>query len=590
MKKRLCILVSLVLISLFSIHDVNAQGTFLNDLTMDVFIQEDGSAHIKEIWDMNVYEGTEVYKVFDNLNESKITNLKVLDEKGNQYENIGEWNIDFDKEEKDGKCGLVTKDNGYELCFGIGEYGQRVYTFEYDLSYFVKEYDDYQGINMAFFSESTLEPRKARIVVSSPFQFSEENSKIWAFGYNGSVLFEEGKVIMLANETILENGKMQLLMKIEQPLFTDAYPINDNFESIIEDAKDGSYYDDNEYQQGNSDHYNSFTYNEDSFSPMLAMGIVVVGVGLLAFVIAMLTSTYKSRKYFVFNDRISLKDNKDILMFRDIPCHKNIYEFYHLSKLLGLIGDNDKGGLIAAILLQWVQKGYIEFEKRDEVSFGFIKKEGFTIDLKKEIPCSHPLEEELLSYFRQASGENGSLETKEFERWCGDHYEEIDEWFNRVDSYTINDYQNKNLLKLEKTYHKVVGFKVPQTTDCYDASVREEMEHIIGLKKFLEEMSLINEKEVIEVKLWEEYLIYASILGIADKVQEQIGTLCPTFNQQSQLDTIFTMRMVHMFAYQSMNASLNASQMASASSGFGGGSSFGGGGGGFSGGGGAGVR
>lgn len=90
------------------------------------------------------------------------------------------------------------------------------------------------------------------------------------------------------------------------------------------------------------------------------------------------------------------------------------------------------------------------------------------------------------------------------------------------------------------------------------------MEHIIGLKKFLQEMSLIDEKEVIEVKLWEEYLIFASILGIADKVQEQLGKMCPTFNEQSNLDTIYTMHMVHMFAYNSMRASASAHAQAEA--------------------------
>ena len=141
-------------------------------------------------------------------------------------------------------------------------------------------------------------------------------------------------------------------------------------------------------------------------------------------------------------------------------------------------------------------------------------------------------------------------------------------------------------MTLEKTYTHFLGIKFSHDTDTYSASIREEMEHIIGLKKFLEEMSSIDEKEVIEVKLWEEYLIFASILGIADKVQEQLGRLCPTFNEESQFDTMYTIYLVNSFSRNSMYAS----QQASRSSGEGGSSSFGGGGGGFSGGGGGGVR
>ena len=89
---------------------------------------------------------------------------------------------------------------------------------------------------------------------------------------------------------------------------------------------------------------------------------------------------------------------------------------------------------------------------------------------------------------------------------------------------------------------------------------------------------LNTEEEVVE-----EYVNYLST--IVSK-QKQLGRLCPTFNEESSLDTVYTMHMVHMFSHNSMYAS----QQASRSSGMGGSSSFGGGGGGFSGGGGGGVR
>ena len=40
-------------------------------------------------------------------------------------------------------------------------------------------------------------------------------------------------------------------------------------------------------------------------------------------------------------------------------------------------------------------------------------------------------------------------------------------------------------------------------------------------------MSLMNEKEAIEVNLWDMYLIYAQIFGIADKVAKQFKKLYP---------------------------------------------------------------
>lgn len=583
MKKKIYIIFSLFLICILplSIINVYASDVELEDIEIKATLDKNGNAHIQEIWKIDVYDGTEIYKVFDNMGDSKISHFKVVDDTGKNYQNIGEWDSDVDKDEKDGKCGIITKDDGYELCFGIGEYGERKYKFEYDISNFVQQYQDTQGFNYAFFSEMELEPEHVKITVSSPYQFNEDNAKIWGFGFYGSVLFENGNVVMETTESVPEGAKMQLLMQIENDTFKNAHKNSDYFKDILDDAIDDSDYEDDLYDQG--DHYSAFPYKDNT---LLIVGIIFVPITLIAIVAIIIGIAYtKGKLKYQFNDHISLNKD-DINMFRDIPCDKDIFKFYYLSKKIGLINDDDRSGLVAAILLRWIQRGYIEFEKEEVRQFLFFKKDGYSVDLDKGIPVENRLEEDLLSFFKEAAGSNKILETDEFEDWCQENYEEIDDWFEEIDKYIENDLRNRGLLTLETTYTHFIGIKFSHDTDTYDASIREEMEHILGLKKFLEEMSLIDEKEVIEVKLWEDYLIFASILGIADKVQKQLGRLCPTFNEESSLDTVYTMHMVHMFSHNSMYAS----QQASRSSGMGGSSSFGGGGGGFSGGGGGGVR
>lgn len=583
MKKKIYIIFSLFLICILplSIINVYASDVELEDIEIKATLDKNGNVHIQEIWKIDVYDGTEIYKVFDNMGDSKISHFKVVDETGKNYQNIGEWDSDVDKDEKDGKCGIITKDDGYELCFGIGEYGERKYKFEYDISNFVQQYQDTQGFNYAFFSEMELEPEHVKITVSSPYQFNEDNAKIWGFGFYGSVLFENGNVVMETTESVPEGAKMQLLMQIENDTFKNAHKNSDYFKDILDDAIDDSDYEDDLYDQG--DHYSAFPYKDNT---LLIVGIIFVPISLIAIVAIIIGIAYtKGKLKYQFNDHISLNKD-DINMFRDIPCDKDIFKFYYLSKKIGLINDDDRSGLVAAILLRWIQRGYIEFEKEEVRQFLFFKKDGYSVDLDKGIPVENRLEEDLLSFFKEAAGSNKILETDEFEDWCQENYEEIDDWFEEIDKYIENDLRNRGLLTLETTYTHFIGIKFSHDTDTYDASIREEMEHILGLKKFLEEMSLIDEKEVIEVKLWEDYLIFASILGIADKVQKQLGRLCPTFNEESSLDTVYTMHMVHMFSHNSMYAS----QQASRSSGMGGSSSFGGGGGGFSGGGGGGVR
>ena len=147
-------------------------------------------------------------------------------------------------------------------------------------------------------------------------------------------------------------------------------------------------------------------------------------------------------------------------------------------------------------------------------------------------------------------------------------------------------------MKKQTTYKKFLGIDIANEKVVYEPSFRDDIIYTKGLKLFLLYFSSIEEKEVIEVKLWEEYLMFASILGIADEVEKQIGKLCPEFNQYSNIDYTYTMLATRTFMYGGVRSAANAYSAAHSSSYSGGGgfSSFGGGGGGFSGGGGGGSR
>ena len=43
------------------------------------------------------------------------------------------------------------------------------------------------------------------------------------------------------------------------------------------------------------------------------------------------------------------------------------------------------------------------------------------------------------------------------------------------------------------------------------------------------------EREYFEVEIWEEYLIFAQLLGIADKVEKQFKKLYPDFNEIAKI-------------------------------------------------------
>ena len=105
-----------------------------------------------------------------------------------------------------------------------------------------------------------------------------------------------------------------------------------------------------------------------------------------------------------------------------------------------------------------------------------------------------------------------------------------------------------------------------------------------GLKKYMEEFSLLKEKEVPEIVLWEKFLVYATVFGIADKVLKQLKVVYPDLEEITSAGSYAYM---HVMLSTNFTKSFSNAISTSMSSAY---SSASGSGGGFSGGGGGGRR
>ena len=120
-----------------------------------------------------------------------------------------------------------------------------------------------------------------------------------------------------------------------------------------------------------------------------------------------------------------------------------------------------------------------------------------------------------------------------------------------------------------------------------------------AFKNFLKDFGEFSVKELPEIKLWERYLVYATIFGLAKKVQKDMNVKIKEFDEATQ--TTYMNTYTHLYLYDSIRNSFgtavsegkrayaasraNAYSSSSSGGGFGGGFS---GGGGFGGGGGGG--
>lgn len=113
-----------------------------------------------------------------------------------------------------------------------------------------------------------------------------------------------------------------------------------------------------------------------------------------------------------------------------------------------------------------------------------------------------------------------------------------------------------------------------------------------GLKNFLVDFGRLGEKDLPEIKLWERYLVYATMFGLAAKVQNAMKMNLEKMNYSDNIDFTYLYFDNYYFSNSmtnAVNSSLSsargtisthelASSSDSSSGGYGGGSSFGGGG------------
>ena len=110
---------------------------------------------------------------------------------------------------------------------------------------------------------------------------------------------------------------------------------------------------------------------------------------------------------------------------------------------------------------------------------------------------------------------------------------------------------------------------------------------VVGFKKYLKDFTLLDERKTTEVALWGDYIVFAALFGIADKVAAELKDINPqAFEEVIGCDypTMRTLVLLSNHVGNNVVSSATHYQTASSTSGGGGFSSLGGGGG-FSGGG-----
>ena len=546
--KPLSIKICLLLGLLMSATSVFSRPS-LNNLDIKVVLSKNGDARITETREMYIDdEGTECYIGLANMGESQVKDLTVSDETGSRFINV-DWDVDETRDWKTYKCGIVTTNRGYEVCWGLGEEGERTYITSYTITGLVRGYPDADAIRHVFLDTSVSpKPEHAKITImtaDTTMVINPDSCGIWGFRFEGNLWFEDGTIVAETTQAMSSEAGLYIMVQFPKGMFEPTIWENDTFENKKNEAFEGS-----DYVGGDDDE--EMTLFEWVIFILIYGGSTLIAVGGFMWHIV---TVWRARH----------RANKDLMWYRDIPLNGNLQEANNILNAYKYM-HTDYNNLMSACILKLIQMGAITIETRRNMKGKM--EPNFVIHQLKDLDNQPVLMRKIFKIFKQAAGSDTVLEAKELKQYM---------------KSTCNQSITDSFINTLHTKTSISKYKDRE----------DEVRQLFGLRKFLKEFTLLDERGVDEVKLWKDYMVYATLFGIADRVIKEMKKVNPEYFNMDQVANQMADNMTLPLIYSTLHHSTSSAVAAKAarehrSSGGGGHSSWGGGGGGFSGGGGGG--
>ena len=605
--------------------EANSDDLYLNSLNFDAKINENGEMYVTETWDIDIHNTNTLFKTFktDKSKYSGIKDVKVTNVT-NGVAPLTE--IDQYMYHVTNNCyyGMLNDDGNFEIAWGVGldnKSDNRIYQISYKVEDAISKYSDYAELYWQFVGEDfEIDAKKITGTITLPsFAKAKEKIKVWGHteDLNGEIYVTDlNKIEFTVNNF---NAGRYVEVRSLFPTEMISYSQRGADKEILNDVIE-------EETKWANEANTRRTINK-------AVPIIIVTI----FSVILIVLTIKMIKSLITRIKKTktlkkIKPTENIIYFREIPREDATpaEALYILKNIKNNLLSTDIGKIFSATLLDFNLKGILDF-KVEKMTFG---RENITITLlnKEKISNLNSLDETAIANFLleaiEKKGENNQITLKKLESYIRNNTSKIITLEKKLDKAVKKELENKEIRneKEAKEYEKVsqssslyilgtvfgLMFIAPvvisisvfsliaiipfiilcianivsismelNKINVYTGKGIDEAEKWKGLKKYMEEFSLMQEKEVPEIILWEKFLVYATAFGIADKVLKQLKIVYPDLeNMIDSGNHTFMYLMVHTNFSQSFSSSLSSSMSSTYSSATGGGGGFSGGGGG----------
>ena len=596
--KRKLLIIALIMLSILFIKINKAEATlYLNELGFDAQINEDGSMNVTETWNINISETNTLFKTFepDNSKYAGITDVKVKNLTTNTE--LAQIDTEMYHVTKDCYYGLKNSKGKYEIAWGVGldnSSATRTYQISYKVLDAITLNDDCAELYWQFVGKDfEIDAKKITGTITLPKNAETiEDIKVWGHTeqLNGEIYATDLNKIEFSIDRYSNGNYVEV---------RTAFPTNimGNVQRKTNKPALGGII---EEETRWADEANQRREREEKIF------YVIQKIAMLATIIMAVIAIRNFIK--LLSRGKKLKPTTELKYYREVP-----YENATPGEALYIISNGNYKQLyeyFPPIVLDLCLRKYIQLELVKEEKI-FSKEEVKIIILEKDRNELKKEEDTILQLLIDVAGEKKELTTKGLKKYLEKNSFKITSIEGKIkEAIQESEESMKNInngnqkvytfystvsiifafftfftfalyipLALAFLVNAIIALIITLQTDKLTQKGIDEKEQWKAFKKYMEDFSLLKDKEVPALEIWEKYLVYATAFGISKKVMKQLKIVYPEINNMdsSMLTTYCYINMMDKVNLGSCFSSSIYSATYSSGSGSGGGFSGGGG-------------
>ncbi len=599
MKSKKIIFIFIVAIAFLLLCSVKVNASLeLNEQTFNAQINTDGSMNVTEIWNIDISETNTLFKTFkkDSSKYSEITDVTVRDvTAGREFTQIYEEMYHVTE-----NCyyALNNSKGMFEIAWGVGlenDSDTRTYEISYKVEDAIAKYNDYAELYWQFIGEDfEIDAEKITGTILLPMNAqSKEDIRVWGHteDLNGEIyVTDTNKIEFTINRYSSGNYvEVRTLFPNAMIASTNRTYDRDILGTVLDEETKWA------------DEANA---RREAKKIFIYVVIGILSLITVFFIIKMFKNIKKLRKM----DK-KIKPSTELDYFRELP-----YEEATPAEALFVItsGYNKSfSSSFAANILDLCLKKYITLELEEKGSI--TKSDVVKINLLEDKNIENLKDDQKLTwnFLKQVAKDKNTLTTKDITKYLEKHTSKVqildkdlekiieNEEVNRGNYIKERQKENMNYQGICAVYIGfacisilfvplaivlvinaiLVGMMASRTNPFTQAGV-DEREKWKAFKKYMKDFSLLKEKEIPALVVWEKYLVFATAFGISDKVLKQLKVIYPEITNMDS--AMYTYSYIHIMNSINIGNCINSSvysAIGSSGSGAGGGFSGGGGGG-----------